>query len=70
MTVTKDDGHDYNFIVPNMTDDQSLYGSRYILYHRNVEDRKNHKKQTTDLCVTLWCFIASFQCHAIQNRSK
>ena len=47
MTVTKDDGNDNNSRVPNKTDDQQLYDSRYILYHSNVEDQKNHKKQTT-----------------------
>ena len=42
MTVMKDDGDDHNSRVPNKTDDQRLYDSRYILYHSNVVDRKNH----------------------------
>ena len=54
MTVTKDDGDDNNSRVPNKTDDQWLYDSRYILYHSNVVDRKNHKKQTTDFYMTLF----------------
>ena len=54
MTVTKDDGDDNNSRVSNKTDDQRLYDSRYVLYHSNVVDRKNHKKQTTDFCMTLF----------------
>ena len=42
--MTKDDGDGNNSRVPNKTDDQRMYESRYILYHSNVEDRKNHKK--------------------------
>ena len=44
MTVTKDDGDDNNSRVPDKTDDQRLYDSRYRLYNSNVVDRKNHKK--------------------------
>ena len=54
MTVMKDDGDDHNSRVPNKTDDQRLYDSRYILYHSNVVDRKNHKKQTTNFCMILF----------------
>lgn len=54
MTVTKDDGNDNDSRVPNKTEDQRLYGSRYILYHSNVLDRKNPQKQTTDFCMTLF----------------
>jgi len=43
MTETKDDGDDNNSRVPNKTDDQ-----RYILYHSNVVDRKNHEKKTNN----------------------
>ena len=38
MTVTKDDGNDNDSRVPNKTEEQRLYGSRYILYHSNVLD--------------------------------
>ena len=54
MKVTKDNGDDNNSRVPDKTEDQRLYDSRYILYHSNVLDRKNHKKQTTDFCVILF----------------
>ena len=35
MTETKDDSDDNNSRVPDKTDDQRLYGSRYIPYHSN-----------------------------------
>ena len=48
MTVTKDDSDDNISRVPDKTDDQRLYESRYILYHSNVLDRKITKnKQRT-----------------------
>ena len=61
MTETKDDSDDNNSRVPNKTDDQGLpiWQPTHTVTQQRVRSEKSQKKnkQTTGLCVTLWCFI-------------
>ena len=61
MTETKDDSDDNNSRVPNKTDDQRLpiWQPTHTVTQQRLRSEKSQKKnkQTTDLCVTLWCFM-------------